>query len=135
MTKLHSKTLALALTGAALLAPAFLVPGCQVVAAAGLGFAISQEFTDNAHSMRLEGNFPEVWQATRETLGSMSLDPLQVDEEAHVFQAVVRGTKITAHVRAHDAQESVLSVTAKSYGRYQNDLAQEVLFRVRDRLK
>ncbi|HPF14872.1 MAG: hypothetical protein H6830_03215 [Planctomycetes bacterium] len=110
-------------------------PACTVVAAAGLGFAISQEFTDNAHSLRLEGSLEETWRATRATLDALSLDPVKTDEKEHVLQAVVRGSQVTAHVRAHDAGETVLSVTAKSYGRYQNELAEDILFRVRDRMK
>ncbi|MEZ5976266.1 MAG: hypothetical protein R3F33_10975 [Planctomycetota bacterium] len=119
---------------AALLLGALAAPGCQVVAAAGLGFAVSQEFSDNAHSLRLVGNVDQVWHATLATLDSLSLDPLETDESTHAVQAVVRGAQVTARVRAHNATESVISVTAKRVGRYENSLAEEILFRVRDRM-
>ena len=118
----------------ALLAGAAL-PACNVVAAAGLGFALSQEFTDNAHSLRLNGTLEQAWSATQRTLDGLSMDPIQIDDENYVIQAVVRGAQVTARVRAHEANETVLSVTAKSYGRFQNDLAQEILFRVKERVR
>ena len=118
-----------------MLASSLSLPACHVVAAAGLGFALSQEFADNAHSLRLQGDLGQVWAATQRTLDSMSLDPVEIDAENHILQAVVRGAQVTAKVRAHDNQETVLSVTAKSYGRFQNDLAQEILFRVKDRMQ
>ncbi len=117
------------------LAAAACLPGCNVVAAAGVGVALSQEFTDNAHSMRLQGTLEQAWSATQRTLDGLSLDPIKIDEPNHVIQAVVRGSQVTAHVRAHEVNETVVSVTAKSYGRYQNDLAQEILFRVKDRVR
>lgn len=111
------------------------MPACHVVAAAGVGFALSQEFTDNAHSMRMEGTLPQIWAVTQRTLDGLSLDPIKIDEPNHVIDAVVRGAQVTVHVRAHEANETVVSVTAKSYGRYQNDLAQEILFRIKERMR
>ncbi len=111
-----------------------LAPSCHIAAAVGLGVVISQEFSENAHSLRLPGNFEQSWDATLQTLQGMSLDPVKVDREQSIMQAHVQGTSFTCQVTAHDAYETVLAVTAKSLGRYENDSAQDLLFKVRKRM-
>jgi hypothetical protein len=100
----------------------------------GLGVVISQEFSENAHSLRLPGNYEQSWDATYQTLENMSLDPVRVDRENGTMVAQVQGTTFTCQVSAHDANETVLAVTAKNLGRYQNEDAQDFLFRVRKRM-
>ncbi|MDF1838124.1 MAG: hypothetical protein P1V35_09665 [Planctomycetota bacterium] len=111
-----------------------LAPSCHIAAAVGLGVVISQEFSENAHSLRLPGNFEQAWDATYRTLENMSLDPVQVDREQGRMQAHVQGTSYTCQITAHDAYETVLAVTAKSLGRYENETAQALLFKVRKRM-
>ncbi len=121
--------------GLALLASAAIAPSCHIAAAVGLGVAISHEFSENAHSLRLSANYEQSWIATQHTLQAMTLDPIKVDSEKGLMEAHVQGTHIICQVTAHDANETVLAVTAKSLGRYENETAQDFLFRVRRRLE
>lgn len=120
--------------GLTLLVSAAVAPSCHIAAAVGLGVAISQEFSENAHSLRMSANYEQTWEATRQTLQTLSLDPIKIDGEKGLLEAHVQGTRITCQVSAHDSSETVLAVTAKSFGRYENDTAQDFLFRVRKRL-
>ena len=128
-----NKTRKLAL-GLMVLTPMALAPSCHIAAAVGLGVVISQEFSENAHSLRLPGNYQQSWDATFQSLQSMSLDPVMIDSEQGRMQAHVQGTHYTCQISAHDANETVLAVTAKSFGTYENEAAQDFLFKVRRRM-
>jgi hypothetical protein len=131
MRNFNARTFGLSLL---LLTPMALAPSCHIAAAIGLGVVISQEFSENAHSLRLPGNFDQAWNATFQTLQNMSLDPIKADRATGRMQAHVQGTSFTCQVTAHDINETVLAVTAKSLGRYENETAQDLLFKVRKRM-
>lgn len=104
-----------------------LLGGC-VAAAIGVGAALTvQEFTDNATLAFLEDDPDMVWQVTRDTLESRSLDPLEVDEEARALRANIDGAVVTAQVRRFDVGQTRLAITAKKWGFYDADEANTVI--------
>lgn len=120
---------------AAALALATLLPGCAVVAAAGVGAAVSNEFAENARQAYVPADTVQTLEATHRTLDALSLDPVQRDDDARTLTAIINGAKVVATVEAYQPNETRLSIAASRMGAYQDELADDILFRVRRQLR
>ena len=111
-----------------------LLTGC-LVAAVGLTAAVaSQEFRANATVGFLKEDHRLVWDQAKQTLTYLSLDPIEIEEEAMAARANVDGAKITLHVQIHDVNETRLAVGARKWGLYDSDAASDVLERIKNDL-
>ncbi len=119
---------------AGLLACAWLasVQSCAVVAVAGVGVAMSQEFMENSVSYYVPSDVETAWVSAKRVMDSMSMDPIVADEKKMAIEAVVEGSRVFVRVEAFDLQETKVQVMAKRLGSYQDDLASEIAHRVRD---
>ena len=119
----------------ALLAISAVLPGCAVVAAAGVGAAVSHEFAENARQAYVAGDTAETLEAAYRTLDSLSLDPVKRDADDGSLTAIISGAKVIARVEAYQPGESRLSIAARRMGAYQDELADDIIYRVRRELE
>lgn len=109
--------------------------GCVTAAAAGIGVVLTQDFVERANSVYLEEDADVVWQASKDTLANLSRDPIETDDELRAASAVWGGATVALHVEALDLADTKLSVGASKFGLYDNDVAQDVIRRIRRRLE
>lgn len=108
------------------------VQSCAVVAVAGVGVAMSQEFMENSVSYYVPSDVDTAWASAKRVMDSMSMDPIVADEKQMAIEAVVEGSRVFVRVEAFDIQETKVQVMAKRLGSYQDDIASDIAHRVRD---
>lgn len=109
--------------------------GCVTAAAAGVGVVFSQDFVEGANSVYLEEDADVVWQATKDALDMMSRDPVKKDEQTRAATAIWGGSSVAVHVQALDINDTKLVVGASKFGMYDDEVAQNVIQRIRRRLE
>jgi|GEM_PF-2285077 len=114
-----------------LVGAAVLCGGCHLVAIGVAGVVVSQEFTKHAQSHLLEMEPNAVWLRAKATLAKMANSPLDVDDEARAATGTIDGATVTMHVDYFDENRTRVAITARKWGVYDNDLAQELLDRIK----
>jgi len=122
-------TLAASLCALVLLA---LAPGC-VTATVGLTAAVaSQDFIEHSAVAYVKHPSEQVWEQAKATLGRLSLDPLELDEELRAARCNIDGARVTVHVETSGVNESKIAVGARKWGFTNEGAANDVLERIKD---
>lgn len=114
-----------------LMGGAALLSGC-VVAAVGLTAAVvSHEFTNNAQLAFMQEDHRVVWEQVKLTLNDMAPEPVEIDDEIQAARCVINSAAVTVYVEIFDVGETKLSVTARKWGFYNEDVASKIITRIK----
>ena len=111
------------------------VSACLVAAASLTAVVASQEFIDHATVAYLEIDHETVWMQTKDTLGRLSLDPIEVEEAAQAARCNIDGARVTVHVEISGVDEAKLAVGAKKWGFESSEVANDVINRIKSDLE
>lgn len=107
------------------------LPSCAVLAVAGVGVAVNQEFMENSVSYYVPTDVDTAWASAKRVVDSMTMEPIEADDQARSIEAIVQGSKVYVRVESFDIKETKVQVMAKRFGGYENDLAVDIAHRVR----
>ncbi len=118
---------------------ALLPSSCLLVgagAAAGAGFLISREVTDDVHSAHVNDDVDHVWTTTQETLRILTDVGAEttVTQTPRVIHTEVGGASVEVTVQAYDLDRTLVKVRAEKYLQSDDVTADEVLDKILARL-
>jgi hypothetical protein len=94
-----------------------LLPGCLFATAAAAGVVVSQEvIEDNTYIGHIQADVNQVWAQAKISLGKLSTEPIDVQNELRRATADVDGATVKVAVETFDLNVSVLRVSARRYG-------------------
>ena len=126
-------SLMMGLAGAALLG-AFALSSCVVAAVGVTAVVASQEFMDNSTIAYVKVDEDMAWEQTKATMQRLSLDEIEIDENARAAQANIDGARVTAHVQTSGVNQAKIAVGARKWTLYDEDIARSVLERIKEGL-
>ena len=108
-----------------------LLPACMT-AAVGLTTAVaSQEFIDHSTVAYVKEEHHVVWDQTKRTLERLSLDPVEVEEDARAARCNIEGARVIVHVEISGVNETKIAVGARKWGFNAQEDATRVLERIK----
>ena len=94
-----------------------LLPGCLFATAAAAGVVVSQEvIEDNTYIGHIQADVNQVWAQAKISLGKLSAEPIDVQNELRRATADIDGATVKVAVETFDLNVSVLRVSARRYG-------------------
>lgn len=117
---------------------ALLALGALPLSAACVAAAVSlttvvagQEFVENSTVAFIKTDEASVWQQTKASLGRLSLDEVEIDEQAQAARCNIEGAIVTAHVELTGVNQTKLSVGARKWAFYDEGIATMVIERIK----
>jgi hypothetical protein len=122
-----------------LLAAAPLLSGCTlfaVGAAAGAGYVVSQQVSNDAHVAEVTFDVDHVWPSVQETMGFLQEPGSQpvFQDFPRVVDARVNGAKVRVEVEAMDLDRTLVRVKAEKYLANDGTTSAKVLDEILERL-
>lgn len=120
-----------------LLAAASVLPGCALVAGAGVGYVVSQQVLGDVHVSQVQDDVDRVWAVTQETLAVL-VDPgtdLSIQDYPRVAKCRIGGAEVVVEVEAYDLDRTLLRVKAKKYLASDGATAAQVMGDIIERLE
>ena len=90
---------------------------------------------DHSTVAYLQIDHETVWQQAKETLGRLSLDPIEVEESVGAARCNIDGARVTVHVEISGVDETRLAVGAKKWGFESSGVANDVINRIKSDLE
>ncbi|TDJ78897.1 MAG: hypothetical protein E2O39_01270 [Planctomycetota bacterium] len=105
--------------------------GCWILAVGAGTVLISQDIIDsNTYVAQVQMDSRTVWLQTKHTLGLMSVDLVEADEDLKSATATYDGALVHVQVETFDIGQTVIRVNAKKFGVNNGAIASEVLRKI-----
>ena len=92
---------------------------------------MNEEFMDNSVSYYVPSDVDTAWESSKRVVDSMTMQPIEANEQARSIEAIVQGSKVFLLVESFDLEETKVQVMVKRFGTYENALAVDIATRIR----
>ena len=100
---------------------------CAPVALGSVAIVVNEEFTDKSHSKVVAGDVELVWASSKSSMSHMTDDLLDVDGPTRTIKTFVDGAEVVVRVENFDVGQTRVSVYARRYLVFSDEVAGNVL--------
>ena len=100
---------------------------CAPVAVVGTTIVLNEEFTEKSHSKIVADDVELVWASAKSSMSHMTDDLLDVDEELKTIRTFVDGAEVMLKITNFDVGQTQISVYARRYLVFSDEVAGNVL--------
>lgn len=108
-----------------------LATSCVAAAVSLTTVVAGQEFIENSTVAFMKVDRDTVWNQTKASLSRLSLDEVEIDEEARAARCNIDGAVVTAHVETSGVNQTKLAVGARKWAFYDESVATMVVERIK----
>ena len=100
---------------------------CAPVAVVGTTIVLNEEFTEKSRSKIVADDVELVWASAKSSMSHMTDDLLDVDGDLKAIRTFVDGAEVTVRVQTFDVGQTMISVYARRYLVFSDEVAGNVL--------
>ena len=100
---------------------------CAPMAVVGTAIVVNEEFTEKSHSKVVADDVELVWASTKSSMSHMTDDLLDVDSDVKTIRTFVDGAEVMVKIQNFDVGQTKISVFARRYLVFSDEVAGNVL--------